>query len=287
VIRLPSIARLLFLLCLVPALAHADVAIPPLKARVTDLTQTLDPARRQALESKLETLEREKGSQVAVLILPTTEPETIEQYSIRVADAWKLGRQDPDDGVLLIVAKDDRDLRVEVGRGLEGAIPDAIANRIVEDTIVPRFRDGDFAGGIEAGVDRIAALVRGEALPEPTAYRNSGKRTGAAPDALIGLIFALFALGQFLRAILGSLLGGVCAGGLAFGLVLVFLHSLPLAVLAGAIGFFLTLVGLRGGGWGSGGGSFGGGHFGGGLGGGGGFSFGGGSFGGGGASGRW
>jgi uncharacterized protein len=285
------LARLLLLLCLVPALLSADVAVPPLEARVTDLTQTLDAGQRQALEAQLAALERDKGSQVAVLIVPTTQPETIEQYSIRVVDRWKLGRKDQDDGVLLIVAKNDRDLRIEVGQGLEGAIPDAVANRIVEETIVPRLHDGDFAGGISAGVARIDALVRGEALPEPMPYRNSGRHTGAPPNAVIFILFALFAIGQFLRALLGALIGGLCVGGLAFGLVLVFLHSLPIAVIAGAISFVFTLVGMRGGGWGTGGGyggGFGGGSFGGGsFGGGGGFSGGGGGFSGGGASGRW
>ena len=226
-----------------------------------------------------------------MLIVPTTEPETIEQYSIRVVDTWKLGRKDQDDGVLLIVAKDDRDLRIEVGQGLEGDIPDAVANRIVEDTIVPRFKDGDFAGGIDAGVDRLAALVRGEALPEPQRYRNSGRHTGGPPDAVVGILFVLFAIGQVLRAILGPLVGGLCVGGFAFGLVFVFLHSLGLAAVAGVIAFAFTLVGMRGGGWGTRGGlggGFGGGSFGGGsFGGGGGFSGGGGGFSGGGASGRW
>ena len=142
--------------------------------KTTNLASTEDPEKLAAFEAR-------KGSQLVVLIVATTNPEDIAAYSIRVVEAWKLGRKKVDDGALLIVAKNDRDLRIEVGQGLEGAIPDAIANRIVEDTIVPRFRDGDFAGGIEAGVDRIAALVRGEALPEPAHYRNSGRRTGALP----------------------------------------------------------------------------------------------------------
>src|SRR5262245_19918222 len=156
-------ASLLF----VASAATALVAVPPLSARVTDLTGTLGPDERSALDAKLAAFEREKGSQVAVLLVPTTQPETIEQYGIRVADAWKVGREGVDDGAILIVAKGDRALRIEVGYGLEGAVPDAIANRIVEETIVPRFRAGDFAGGIESGVDQLIRVVEGEPLPPP------------------------------------------------------------------------------------------------------------------------
>src|SRR5688572_8255129 len=147
----------------------ADTPVPPLKSRVTDSTGTLTPDQRAALEAKLATFETKKGSQVAVLMVATIKPETIEQYSIRVVEQWKLGRKRVDDGVLLIVAKDDRRMRIEVGRGLEGAIPDAIAKRIVSDMIAPRFREGDFYGGIMAGVDRILRTIEGEPLPPPKA----------------------------------------------------------------------------------------------------------------------
>src|SRR5437899_164969 len=142
------------------ASARAEVAVPPLKGHVTDLTGTLTAPQIQTLEARLRDFERSKGSQVAVLMLPTTEPETIEEYSIRVADAWKIGRARVDDGAILVVAKNDRKLRVEVGRGLEGAIPDAVAKRVVSDVIAPHFRSGDFYGA-------ITKLVEGEGLPAP------------------------------------------------------------------------------------------------------------------------
>src|SRR5574340_907947 len=129
-------------------LAVADVAVPPLKSRVTDLTGTLSANEAVQLEQKLAAFEEKKGSQIAVLIVPTTQPETIEQYAIRVAEAWKLGRKGVDDGVLLLIAKNDRTLRIEVGYGLEGVLPDAIAKRIIDELIVPAFRQGDFAAGL-------------------------------------------------------------------------------------------------------------------------------------------
>src|SRR6476620_10550780 len=158
---------------LAACLAAADIAIPPLKGRVTDLTGTFSPAEKVQLEQKLADLEATKGSQVAVLILPSTQPETIEQYSIRVADAWKLGRKGVDDGALLVVAKQDRTVRVEVGYGLEGVLPDAIAKRIVEETIIPQFRQGNFAAGINAGTDQIIKVIEGESLPPPKARRRA------------------------------------------------------------------------------------------------------------------
>ncbi|NDC39059.1 MAG: YgcG family protein, partial [Proteobacteria bacterium] len=147
--------------------AHADAPVPALSQPVTDLTSSLSSADRAALNQKLGAVSTQSGSQVAVLIVPTTQPEAIEQYSIRVVDAWKLGRKGIDDGVLLLVAKNDRTVRIEVGRGLEGAIPDAIAKRIISEIIIPQFRSGRFAAGIFDGVDAILALIRGEALPAP------------------------------------------------------------------------------------------------------------------------
>ena len=147
--------------------AHAEVAVPPLKAHVTDLTSTLSARELRDLDSRLADFERAKGSQIAVLMLPSTQPETIEEYSIRVADAWKIGRARVDDGVILVVAKNDRKLRVEVGRGLEGAIPDAVAKRVVSDVIAPHFRSGDFYGGVAAGTDALMKLIEGEPLPAP------------------------------------------------------------------------------------------------------------------------
>src|SRR5258705_1147429 len=158
---------LCFLVVASASWAQDLVPVPALKARVTDLTRTLTPDQSAQLEQKLAAFEARKGSQIAVLIVATTHPETIEQYSIRVAEQWKLGRKGVDDGALLLVAKDDRAVRIEVGYGLEGALPDAIAKRIIEDVIVPRFREGDFGRGISDGVDRILGVIEGEPLPPP------------------------------------------------------------------------------------------------------------------------
>ena len=174
-VRLPRalLAAVLFFVQMTAPAAAADVAIPTLKARVTDLTATLTAEQTAALESKLAVFEQRKGSQLAVLLVPTTEPETVEQYSIRVVDQWKLGRKGVDDGVLLLIVKNDRKLRIEVGRGLEGALPDAIAKRIIDEYLVPPFKKGDFNGGINAAVERIIKVVDGEPLPAPKADRKS------------------------------------------------------------------------------------------------------------------
>ena len=227
--------------------------------------------------------ETKKGSQIAVLIVPTTQPEDIAQFGIRVAEAWKIGRKNVDDGVILIVAKEDRKLRLEVGYGLEGAIPDAIAKRVIAETITPLFKTGDFAGGIDAGVTQLMQLIEGETLPEPVNMPNAHLDEGSFMFILLGGLMA----GFILSAIMGRVMGGMLAG-LGTGAVAALLFGLGFAaVLIGLIVFFM--VGIRhsgGGGWTSGGGGFGGGGFGGGSGGswGGG---GGGSFGGGGASGSW
>ncbi|HXZ51434.1 MAG TPA: YgcG family protein [Burkholderiales bacterium] len=264
--------------------ARAELAVPPLAARVTDLAATLTAEQKSALDARLAKLEADKGSQIAVLIVPTTRPETIEQYSIRVAERWKLGRKGVDDGVLLLVAKDDRAVRIEVGYGLEGVIPDALAWRVIDERIVPRFRAGDFYGGLTSGVDALAGLVRGEPLPAP-------KRPAAnLGDSLQGLIFLGF-MAVAVAAVLGGFIGRAAAAGLAGAAVALYAWlatGLLVAVIAGIVVFLIALPGRgsglytmgRGGGWGSGG--FGGGGFG-----GGGFSGGGGGFGGGGASGRW
>lgn len=268
--------RLLFaaLALVLAAGAWADVPVPPLQARVTDLTGTLTADQRAKLDGELKAFEAKKGSQIAVLLVPTTEPETIEQYSIRVAEAWKLGRKGVDDGVLLLVAKDDHTLRIEVGYGLEGVIPDAVANRVVEDIIVPHFKQGDFYGGIEAGVDRLIRLVEGEPLPPPKQKGSSG----SVLDKYFPAIFiAVIIGGGLLRAIFGPFFGASIAGGIT-GVVGWLLFGTLLGGLAAAVVvFFFVLAGVSGMG---GGGGFS-------SGGGGGFSGGGGGFGGGGASGRW
>jgi uncharacterized protein len=268
--------------------------VPSLRTRVTDLTQTLTGAERDALEQKLAAFEARKGAQLAVLIVASTQPEAIEQYSIRVADEWKLGREASDDGALLLVAKDDRALRIEVGRGLEGALTDALSNRIIDQTIVPRFREGDFAGGIEAGVDRMLSVIEGEELPPPEAgwgSDGSGGLRGVGPL----LPFAFFAIpvaGSVLRRIFGRVIGPLVAGGAVFALVWLLTRIFFIALGFGLLtALFAALAGGRSRGrygrarhlgWGGLGGGLGRGGFG-----GGGFSGGGGSFGGGGASGRW
>lgn len=268
--------------------ARADVPVPPLTGRVVDLTGTLTPAAIADLTARLAALEQRKGSQVAVLLVPTTAPEDIAQYSIRVVDEWQLGRKATDDGVLLLVAKEDRAVRIEVGYGLEGAIPDAVANRIIDEYIRPRFRAGDFAGGLQAGVDRISALVDGEPLPSPAADDDV-----AQTGNLLPVVFVLaVVVGGILRRVLGRLPGALATGGIAATVTWFLAGVLGLTLFMGAVGFVVALLGGGAGGWASGprgrhGGGFGGGLGGGFGGGGGGFRGGGGGFGGGGASGRW
>lgn len=260
--------------------AWAQQAVPPLKARVTDLTGVLSAAERQALEDKLARFELDKGSQIAVLIVPTTQPETIEEYSIRVAEAWQLGRKGVDDGVLLLVARDDRAVRIEVGYGLEGVIPDAVAKRIIEEIIVPRFRTGDYAGGLNSGVAALMRLIAGEPLPPP---RPETAGDGFKPLLPVAMMFA-FVLGGVLRFLLGRLTAAGIVGTVAFFGAWWLLGSLIAAFLVAAFAFSITLSGSAPSTLGLGRGGFGG-WAGGGF--GGGFRGGGGGFGGGGASGRW
>ena len=286
-----GLAAFVALAAAAPAIAQALQPVPALTARVTDLTGTLTAPERTALEQKLAAVEARKGAQVAVLIVPTTQPEAIEQYSIRVVDAWKLGREKPDDGALLLVAMQDRALRIEVGRGLEGALTDLAANRIIDETITPRFREGDFAGGISAGVDRMIQVIDGEPLPEPEKHWKGPQGVGAI---LPILFFVIFFASTILRAMFGRALGSVASGGVAGGITWLVTQALGVSMGVGLVGLLLSLMmgfggggrwssGPRHGGWTTGG--WGGGGFGGG--GGGGFRGGGGSFGGGGASGRW
>ncbi len=258
--------------------AHAGVPVPALKSRVTDLTATLTSEQAGSLEQKLAAFEARKGSQIAVLLLPTTKPEEIEQYSIRVAEAWKIGRKGTDDGVILVVAKEDRRLRIEVGYGLEGAIPDASAKRVISETITPRFKAGDFYGGVSAGVEQLIKLIDGEQLPPPAAGSSGPPAGFARLDNLLvpGIFFVLIAGGAF-RSLLGRFPGALATGVIG-GLAAWFLLGLGLALLVALVAFILTLLntgnlnsGGRGGGFSSGGG----------------FSGGGGGFGGGGSSGRW
>ncbi|HEX5801991.1 MAG TPA: TPM domain-containing protein [Azospira sp.] len=263
--------------------------VPTLTARVTDLTATLSAEQKASLDARLAAFEGEKGTQIAILLVPTTQPEAIEQYAIRVAEQWKLGRQGVDDGVLLLVAKDDRKLRIEVGYGLEGALNDATAKRIIAETITPQFRERRYYEGIDAGLGRIIAVVGGEPLPPPKAdgkrRGDSGNSAGKGIDfeglLVIGLVLATVVAG-IVRAIFGRFLGAAIVGGIAGFIAMVVVSSLFIAIVAGVIVFVVALVsGGRGGFGGFGGGS------GGGFGGLGGFSGGGGGFGGGGASGDW
>ncbi len=277
------------LLALIPfwsSVASADVAIPALTARVTDETATLTAEQRASLEQTLQDFEAKKGSQISVLIVPTTRPETIEQYSMRVVEQWKLGRKHVDDGALLIVAKNDRALRIEVGYGIEGALNDATSNRIINEMIVPRFRQGDFYAGVMAGVDSIMNVINGEPLPPPDklAGRESGKVGGYLP-----LFFVLtMVAGGVLRSVLGRLAGSVVTGGAVAVVAWLLSGTLFIAIVAGAIALAFTLLG-------SGLGAYVGGRAIGGPGRGGfgsgssrtTFRGGGGGFGGGGASGRW
>lgn len=270
------------------AVVSAEIAIPALEARVTDQAGLLTPAQQQQLEQQLASLEASKGSQFAILIVPSTKPETIDQYSIRVASAWKLGRQDVDDGLLILVAVEDRTMRIEVGYGLEGAIPDAIAKRVIAEIITPHFRQGEYYQGLSAGVQRLVGLVEGEPLPEPSRENNNA---GSDPGSLLMIVvFALFMGGNFVNAIFGRLLGAGITSAIVTGLIWIVMGSLLSAILIGIGVFIFSLLrpgmnavssgrhhddGFGGGGFGSGG--FGGGGFGGG----------GGGFGGGGASGGW
>jgi uncharacterized protein len=278
-----------FLLFLIAFTAWAQVAVPPYKARVVDTTGTLTREQTASLEQMLRSFEERKGSQIAVLIVPTTAPETIEQYSMRVAEQWKTGRKKVDDGVILVVAKNDRAVRIEVGYGLEGALNDATASRIIREAILPRFREGDFFGGISAGVDRIMRIIDGEPLPDPP------KTYPAVDYGIVEILPVLFILalvvGAVSRRVLGRVLGGVAAGGVVGVIAWLLAGTVFIAVIAGLLAFVFTLIGGGGAGrryYGGYPGGFGGGFGGGGFGGGGGFrGGGGGSFGGGGASGRW
>jgi len=268
------------------ATARADdrQSIPDLHARVTDLTNTLDGTQKQTLESELAALEQRKGAQLAVLIVPTTAPEDIAQYSIRVFDAWKLGRKGIDDGALLIVAKNDHRVRIEVARGLEGAIPDAAAARIIREYITPKFRAGDFYGGIHDATGMLTKLIDGEQLPPPMTNEDHGD--SSLPSTIFFALFAAIWLRNFL-GFLPSAVRGISIGGIAGVGAWLVTHAIGLSLGLAAVGCIIGL--LSGGGRFASGGGYGGWSGGGGgwSSGGGGFSGGGGMSAGGGASGSW
>lgn len=291
----------LVLLCafVMPSQVWAEVAVPALSGRVIDQTKTLTPEQLRTLDQKLRAIESRKGSQVAVLMVPTTKPEEIEQYAIRVADKWKLGRKRVDDGVILLIAKNDRAVRIEVGYGLEGALTDALSKRIIDGAIIPRFKQQDFYGGILAGVDQIGRVIDGETLPAP-AQQLVADEEGALSSLSVLFVIALL-LGGVLRPLFGSGLSAGITAVVVFIIGWFIAGALMTAILGGVIAFIVTLLGgglggLTSGHYGGGGsgrsagrssghGGFGGGSGGGGF--GGGFGGGGGGFGGGGASGRW
>jgi len=290
-------ALLASLVLVASAVAQDVVPVPPLAGRVTDLTGTLKADQVADLERSLAAFEARKGSQIAVLMVPTTRPEDIAEYSIRVADQWKVGRKKVDDGLIVVVAKNDHKLRIEVGYGLEGAIPDIVARRVIRETIAPHFVEGDFYGGLKAGTDQLIKLVDGEKLPPPPQRGTQAPGQGVDLQSLfVILLVVIVVVGGILTKVLGRFFGSAATGGVAGFIALAIAGTMIAAVAAGILAFLLTLVlggvggalaGGRRGGWGGGpwigggsGGSWGGG-------GGGGWSGGGGGFGGGGASGRW
>ena len=264
----------------------AQVAVPPLTGHVIDQTGTLTAEQKAALEQTLTAFEARKGGQLAVLMVASSAPEEVEQYALRVAEQWKLGRKKVDDGAILVVAKNDRAMRIEVGYGLEGALNDLTSKRIISETILPRFKGQDFYGGITAGVEQIIRVVDGEPLPAPSARSSQGIGSIGDVQQYAPMLFILaLAVGGVLRATLGKVPGSLVTGGVVAVIAWFVVGAISMALVAGVVALFVTLLGGgmlgRGlGGYYGGGGRGGGGH-------GGGFSGGGGGFGGGGASGRW
>src|SRR5438105_12230423 len=257
-------ASLLALLLAFAFAAPPDVAVPPLTGRVVDRTATLGSSDIASLDRTLKDFEARKGSQIAVLIVPTTQPETIEQYSIRVAEAWKIGRKKIDDGAILVVAKDDRKLRIEVGYGLEGVLTDVTAKRIIDEDIAPKFKAGDFAGGITAGVNRMIRVIDGEQLPapEPPHWQSPGSFSIDPFNPF--LIIPVLLLGGLMRSTMGRLIGSAATGGLVTLVAWYLFGSLLAAVLAGVIASVFVMFSDsitsaapgrrgRGGGWSGGG----------------------------------
>lgn len=279
--RAATAFALLFAFCV----TAEDAPIPPLTGRVVDLNGTLTVEQKRELEASLEGFEKRKGSQIAVLITGSTFPEPIESFAIRVAEAWKIGRKGVDDGIVMVIARSDQAMRIEVGYGLEGAVPDAVAKRLIEEEFIPRFRGGDFYGGLRSGLDRLMRVIDGEPLPAPKQEAGRGSEPRSIETYFVLFMVIVIAVGGLLRALFGRLPAAAIVGvgtGLFAWLIVA---PVMVAMLVGIVGFIFTLAGGRHrGGWGGGMGS-------GGLGsggfGGGGFSGGGGGFGGGGASGRW
>jgi uncharacterized protein len=267
--------------------------VPALKARVTDQTGTLSAADEARIEGKLRAFETQKGAQIVVLIVGTTQPEAIFDYAFRVGEAWKLGRKGVDDGVLFVIAKNDRKLQILTGPGLQGTLTDAMSKRIISEIVAPRFRAGDFAGGIEQGVDKIIGLLQGEALPPPPQKKKAVSGGMNYETFFVMAMIAAFLVGPMLRTLLGRFLGATATGGITGAAAWWLAGGLLFPIAAGAIIFVVALLmgaagfrNLRGGG-GGGGWSIGGGSSSSGGGSSDSFSGGGGSFDGGGASGDW
>ncbi len=281
--RAAAAATLLFALCA----AAEDAPIPPLTGRVVDLDGALSAEQKRELEASLEAFETRKGSQIAVLITGTTYSEPIESFAIRAAEAWKIGRKGVDDGIVVVIARSDRAIRIEVGYGLEGAVPDAVAKRLIEEEFIPKIREGDFYGGLRAGLDRLMRVIDGEPLPAPKQDTDRGSDLRSIETYFVLFMVIVIAVGGLLRALFGRLPAAAIVG-LGTGLLAwLIVAPVMVAALVGIVGFIFALAGGGhrgglGGGMGSGGFGRGGGGFG-----GGGFSGGGGGFGGGGASGRW
>ncbi|TPG08728.1 YgcG family protein [Rhodanobacter glycinis] len=289
---LPRLCLMLAMALLLPALLHAADAPPTLTRHVTDLSGTLTAQQVDQLDGQLVALENAKGAQLTVLMVGSTSGQDIESYSLAVAEANKVGRKGIDDGVLLLIAKNDHRVRIEVGYGLEGAIPDAATARIIREYIAPKFRGNDYFGGISDAVGALTLLINGEPLPPPVQGSPADERSGPGlqNSLMIGVFAALFLRSVFGRARpwLRAPVGAALVGGLLWLLV-----SMGAGMLGALIGGVLMLLpggagrSIGGGGWGGfGGGGWGGGSSGGSF-GGGGFSGGGGSFGGGGSSGSW
>jgi len=277
-------------------LAQAVLPVPELRARVMDQTGTLAPEALSAIEVRLAAFEQEHGAQVVVLMVATTAPEDIADYTQRLGDAWKIGRREVGDGLLFVIAKDDRRMRIAPAKRLEGAVPDLMARRILDQAVAPAFRQGDYAGGIGAGLDQVLALIAGEALPAPGA--PSAAKGLPWEDLLIFGVVALPIVSGVLRGLLGKRLGSLLTGAAAAGMTWHLTAVLWMAGVAGVLGWLVALLlqalpagqpmrrSGRHGGWGGLGGDWGSSGRG-GLGGGGFSSGGGGNFGGGGASGGW
>ncbi len=276
-------------LLLLTSSCFAQLAVPALTSHVVDTTATLDAAQVQQLESKLSAFEQSHGAQIVLLLVPTTQPEDIASYANRVANTWKIGRKEIGDGLLVVVAKNDRKVRIEVAKTLEGAIPDLMAKRVINEAITPRFKQADFAGGLDAGADRLMKLISGEGLPAPEAAADTSGFQWM--DLAIFAFIAVPIVASIARRILGPILGSLATGGGVGAIALLITSSLLIASMAALGALLFTLFssfarssggGLTGGGFGGGGWNSGSGSSGGGF-----SSGGGGDFGGGGASGDW